>query len=133
MSCKYIIVAGGVFSGTGKGVSAASIGLLLKLRGHRVDLIKFDPYLNRNAGILAPSQHGECFLCDDGTETDLDLGHYERIAGINMSKLNICTSGTLHKELDEEQEAGKYLGQTIQVVPHLTNKIIDRLTQIMWP
>jgi CTP synthase len=130
MSCKYIIVAGGVFSGTGKGVSAASIGLLLKLRGHRVDLIKFDPYLNRNAGILAPSQHGECFLCDDGTETDLDLGHYERIAGINMSKLNICTSGTLHKELDEEQEAGKYLGQTIQVVPHLTNKIIDRLTQI---
>jgi len=130
MSCKYIIVAGGAFSGTGKGVSAASVGLLLKLRGHKIDLIKFDPYLNRNAGILAPSQHGECFLCDDGTETDLDLGHYERIAGINMSKANICTSGTLYKELDEEQEAGKYLGQTIQVVPHLTNKIIDRLVQL---
>jgi CTP synthase len=130
MSCKYIIVAGGVFSGTGKGVSAASIGLLLKMRGHRVDLIKFDPYLNRNAGILAPSQHGECFLCDDGTETDLDLGHYERIAGINMSKNNICTSGTLYKELDDEQEAGVYLGQTIQVIPHLTNKIMDRLVHV---
>lgn len=91
MSCKYIIVVGGVISGTGKGVSAASIGLLLKFRGHRINLIKFDPYLNTNAGVLAPREHGECFLCDDGTETDLDLGHYERIAGINMSKNNICT------------------------------------------
>lgn len=130
MSCKYIIVAGGVFSGTGKGVSAASIGLLLKLRGHRIDLIKFDPYLNTNAGILAPREHGECFLCDDGTETDLDLGHYERIAGINMSKDNICTSGTIYKELVSEQEAGVYLGQTIQMNPHVTSKIHDRLMQI---
>lgn len=130
MSCKYIIVVGGVISGTGKGVSAASIGLLLKFRGHRIDLIKFDPYLNTNAGILAPREHGECFLCDDGTETDLDLGHYERIAGINMSKANICTSGTLYKELIEEQEDGKYLGQTIQLSPHITDKVHERLIEL---
>jgi CTP synthase len=128
--CKYLIVVGGVISGTGKGVSAASIGLLLKFRGHNITLIKFDPYLNTNAGILAPREHGECFLCDDGTETDLDLGHYERIAGINVSKKNICTSGTLHKELIEEQESGKYLGQTIQMIPHLTDKIQERLVEL---
>ena len=128
--CKYLIVVGGVISGTGKGVSAASVGLLLKFRGHNITLIKFDPYLNTNAGILAPREHGECFLCDDGTETDLDLGHYERIAGINVSKMNICTSGTLHKELIEEQEMGKYLGQTIQLIPHLTDKIQQRLVDL---
>jgi CTP synthase len=128
--CKYLIVAGGVISGTGKGVSAASIGLLLRFRGHRITLIKFDPYLNINAGILAPREHGECFLCDDGTETDLDLGHYERIAGISMSRMNICTSGTLHEELIEEQTTGKYLGQTIQMIPHLTDKIQKRLIDL---
>jgi CTP synthase len=128
--CKYLIVVGGVISGTGKGVSAASIGLLLKFRGHNITLVKFDPYLNTNAGVLAPREHGECFLCDDGTETDLDLGHYERIAGINVSKMNICTSGTLYKELLEEQEAGNYLGQTIQMIPHLTDKIQQRLIDL---
>ncbi len=127
---KYIIVAGGVISGTGKGVSAASIGLLLKMRGHSVTLVKFDPYLNTNAGVLAPREHGECFLCDDGTETDLDLGHYERIAGITVSKDNICTSGTLYKELIEEQERGDYLGQTIQLMPHVTEKIEKRLLKL---
>lgn len=130
MSAKYIIVSGGVISGTGKGVSAASIGLLLKFRGHKVTLVKFDPYLNTNAGILAPREHGECFLCDDGTETDLDLGHYERIAGISVSKNNICTSGSLYQELIEEQEKGKYLGQTIQLMPHLTDKIQKRLLDL---
>lgn len=128
--CKYLIVSGGVISGTGKGVSAASIALLMKQRGHKVTYIKFDPYLNTNAGILAPREHGECFLCDDGTETDLDLGHAERIAGINVSKINIATSGTLHKELIDEQESGKYLGQTIQVIPHLTDKIQQRLIDL---
>jgi CTP synthase len=127
---KYLIVAGGVISGTGKGVSAASIGLLLRLRGHNVTYIKFDPYLNTNAGVLAPREHGECFLCDDGTETDLDLGHAERILGISVSKMNICTSGTLHKELIEEQESGNYLGQTIQMIPHLTDKIQQRLLDL---
>ena len=127
---KYLIVVGGVISGTGKGVSAASVGLLLRFRGHNITIVKFDPYLNTNAGILAPREHGECFLCDDGTETDLDLGHYERIAGINVSKKNICTSGTLYKELIEEQESGAYLGQTIQLIPHLTDKIQQRLEDL---
>lgn len=127
---KYIIVAGGVISGTGKGVSAASIGLLLRFRGHNVTYIKFDPYLNINAGILAPREHGESFVCDDGTETDLDLGHAERIMGINVSKMNICTSGTLHKELVEEQEAGKYLGDTVQIIPHMTDLIQKRLIDL---
>lgn len=127
---KYIFVVGGVISGTGKGVSAASIGLLLKLRNHNVTLVKFDPYYNVNAGILGPGEHGECFLCDDGTETDLDLGHYERIAGITVNKSNICTHGILQKELIEEQEQGKYLGETIQVNPHLTDKIEKRLVDL---
>ena len=127
---KYIFVAGGVISGTGKGVSAASIGFLLKCRGHSVTLVKFDPYLNTNAGVLAPREHGECYLCDDGTEADLDLGHYERIAGITVSKDNICTSGTLYKELIEEQERGDYLGQTLQLTPHITEKIERRLLNL---
>ena len=127
---KYIIVTGGVISGTGKGVSAASIGLLMKLRGHSVELIKFDPYLNINAGILAPREHGEVFLCDDGSEADLDLGHYERIAGVTVTAKNICTSGTLYKELIEEQENGDYLGQCVQIIPHVTNKIIARLNDL---
>lgn len=127
---KYIAIVGGVFSGTGKGVSAASLGLLLKSRGHTVTIIKFDPYLNVNAGVLSPGQHGECWVCDDGTETDLDLGHYERICGITVSKFNIATSGTLHEELIEEQEYGKYLGQTVQLIPHLTDKIQQRLLDL---
>ena len=127
---KYIFVTGGVISGTGKGISAASMGLLLKLRGHSISIIKFDPYLNVNAGILAPREHGECFLCEDGTEADLDLGHYERIAGTTVTHKNICTSGTLYKELIEEQEEGKYLGETIQIIPHLTSKIHDRLLDL---
>jgi CTP synthase len=124
---KYIIVCGGVISGCGKGVATASIGLLMKLRGFKIQIAKFDPYLNTSAGILAPREHGECFLCDDGTETDLDLGHYERIAGIDVCHVNICTSGTLYKELVSEQEDGKWLGATIQIIPHVTDKIQARL------
>lgn len=127
---KFIFVLGGVISGTGKGVSAASLGLLLKQRGFSVSLMKFDPYLNLNAGVLAPREHGECFLCDDGTETDLDLGHYERIAGVTVSAQNICTSGTLHKELQEQQERGTYLGQTLQIIPHVTDMIQNRLLDL---
>lgn len=127
---KFIFICGGVISGCGKGVASASIGLLMKLRGHKVQIIKFDPYLNINAGILSPAQHGECFLCDDGTETDLDLGHYSRIAGVETSGKNICTSGTLFKELIEEQTEGKFIGQTLQIIPHLTNKIQQRLEEL---
>ncbi len=127
---KYIVVAGGVISGTGKGIAAASIGLLLKLRGLNIDLVKFDPYLNINAGIIRPSDHGEVFVCDDGSEVDLDLGSYERLAGIEASAKNICTSGTLYKELIKEQELGKYLGQTIQIIPHITDSIQERLLDL---
>ena len=127
MNTKYIIVVGGVYSGTGKGISAASIGLLLKMRGAKVNLIKCDPYLNLNAGTMNPRQHGEVFLCEDGSETDLDLGHYERISGITVSSENIFTSGTLYKSILEEEEQGKYLGDTVQVVPHVTNKIQEKL------
>jgi len=127
---KYIIVVGGVISGTGKGIAAASVGLLMRQRGHTVQCIKFDPYLNTNAGTMNPHQHGEVWVTDDGAETDLDLGSYYRIAGLEVSSRNICTSGTLYKELIEEQEMGKYLGQTIQVIPHLTDKIQQRLLDL---
>lgn len=130
MSCNYIIVVGGVYSGTGKGIGAASIGLLLKMRGLNVQLIKCDPYFNVNAGTLAPRQHGEVYLCEDGQETDLDLGHYERLTGITMCSKNIITNGTLYKELLNDEEAGKFLGETIQVVPHITNAIQNKLTQL---
>jgi CTP synthase len=130
MAGKFIIIAGGTYSGTGKGVAVASIALLMRLRGFSTQIIKFDPYLNVNAGILAPSQHGECYLCDDGTETDLDLGHYERIAGVAVSSRNICTSGTLYKELINKQEKGDYLGQTVQIIPHLTDSIQERLVAL---
>jgi len=127
MTGKFIVVVGGVYSGTGKGISAASIGLLLKMRGSNVELIKLDPYLNVNAGTMNPRQHGEVFLCDDGSETDLDLGHYERITDITMSGKNIFTSGTLYKELLSEEEQGQYLGETVQVIPHVTGKVHERL------
>lgn len=127
---KYIFVVGGVYSGTGKGISGASIGFLLLKRGASVQLIKCDPYLNTNAGTMNPRQHGEVFLCNDGSETDLDLGHYERITGIEMSSRNIFTSGTLHQELLADVEAGKYLGQTIQVIPHVTDRIKERITSL---
>lgn len=130
MNGKYIIVAGGVYSGTGKGISAASIGLLLKMRGVNVQLIKCDPYLNINAGTMNPRQHGEVFLCEDGSETDLDLGHYERITGIEMSQRNIFTSGMLFQELLREEVEGKFLGETVQIVPHVTNKIQEKLCEV---
>ena len=129
-TCKYIIVVGGVYSGTGKGISAASIGLLLKMRGEKVTLIKCDPYLNLNAGTMNPRQHGEVFLCEDGSETDLDLGHYERLTGISMSLNNIFTSGTIYKQILECEERGEYLGETVQVIPHVTDKVQERLRAV---
>jgi CTP synthase len=128
--CKYIVVTGGVVSGCGKGISAASIGLLLKMRGERVQIIKFDPYLNVSASTLSPYQHGECWVCDDGSETDLDLGHYERITGVEVSHKNICTTGTLFSTVFEEEARGDYLGETIQIHPHITNKVHDILADL---
>lgn len=127
---KYIVCCGSLYSACGKGIAANSIGLLLRLRGHNVTYIKFDPFLNVNSGIMRPSEHGECWCCDDGSETDLDLGSAERILGINVSKNNICTSGTLYKELIQNQEDGKYLGSTLQLSPHATNLIQDRLVEL---
>lgn len=124
---KFIFVSGGVVSGIGKGISAASLALLLSMRGLKVQVIKFDPYLNVSASTLSPYQHGETWVCSDGSETDLDLGSYYRIAGIDVSSRNICTSGTLHQEVINEERDGKYLGDTIQVVPHITNKIQEKL------
>lgn len=128
--CRFIVVVGGVYSGTGKGIGAASLGLLLKMRGAKVNLIKCDPYLNLNAGTMNPRQHGEVFLCDDGSETDLDLGHYERLAGITVSSENIFTSGTLYKQILEEEENGKFLGETVQIVPHVVDKIQQKLLEV---
>jgi len=127
---KYIVTVGGVISGCGKGVASASIGLLLTMRGLRVKAIKCDPYFNVNAGVLAPREHGEVYLCEDGTEADLDLGTYERIIGTQMSAQNIFTSGTLYKELIAGEEQGKYLGQTVQTTPHVTDLIQERLVTL---
>lgn len=131
MSSKYIIVCGGVISGTGKGVTACSIGLLLKSRGFNVQYIKLDPYLNADcASTIRPGDHGESYVCDDGTECDLDLGYAERILGISVGCQNIATSGMLYKQLIEEQEMGKYLGATCQLTPHMTDIIQERLTDL---
>lgn len=127
---KYIMVCGGCHSGSGKGIASASIGLLLSMRGLKVVPIKFDPYFNTNAGVLSPREHGEVFLCSDGTEADLDLGTYERIIGIEVSGNNILTSGKLYKDLLQDEENGKYLGQTVQIIPHVTNLIQQRLTDL---
>lgn len=128
--CKYIFVTGGVVSGVGKGISAASIGLLMRMRGERVQIIKFDPYLNVSASLLSPYQHGEVFLCDDGSETDLDLGHYERITGVEVSGNNICTNGSLFSGIFSDETEGKFMGQTVQIVPHVTDKIQDKLLDL---
>ncbi len=130
LGCKYIVVVGGVYSGTGKGISAASIALLLKLRGEKVTLIKCDPYLNINAGTMNPRQHGEVYLCDDGSETDLDLGHYERLTGVTMTGRNIFTNGKLYQEVLAGEERGDYLGETVQIVPHVTDKIQAKLREM---
>jgi CTP synthase len=127
---KFVIIVGGVYSGTGKGIGAASLALLLKMRGLDMQYIKCDPYLNINAGTLAPKEHGEVFILNDGTEVDLDLGHIERITGIQMCKQNIFTSGILYKELLEEEEQGKHLGSSVQIVPHVINKIEQRLVEV---
>lgn len=128
--CKYIVVVGGVYSGTGKGISAASIAFLLKQRGEKVTLIKCDPYLNINAGTMNPRQHGEVYLCDDGSETDLDLGHYERLTGVTMTGQNIFTNGKLYQEVLAGDLRGDYLGETVQIVPHVTDKIQAKLRDL---
>lgn len=124
---KYLIVLGGVLSGVGKGVTAASLGVLLKARGLKVSMQKCDPYLNVDAGTLNPAEHGECWVTRDGAETDLDLGHYERFLDEEMTRESTTLSGALFKQLVDDERSGKFLGKTVQLVPHLTNAIQERV------
>ena len=126
---KYIFVTGGVLSGVGKGITAASIGAVLQAKGAAVSIQKCDPYLNVDAGLLNPKEHGECFVTKDGAETDLDLGHYERFLDIELTQKSATLSGRLLRELIENERAGKFGGQTVQLVPHLTNAIQQEITE----
>ena len=123
MGAKYIFVTGGVVSSLGKGIASASIGCLLEARGLKVTLLKFDPYLNIDPGTMSPFQHGEVFVTDDGAETDLDLGHYERFTHARMLRDNNCTAGRIYETIITKERRGDYLGKTVQVIPHVTNEI----------
>mgnify|MGYP001773015685 FL=1 len=120
---KYVIITGGVLSSVGKGTVSASTGLLLKSMGYNVTLVKVDPYLNVDAGTMNPYMHGEVFVTEDGAETDLDLGHYERYVGVEMSRYNNITAGKVYFEVIRKEREGKYLGQTVQIIPHVTDEI----------
>ena len=124
---KYIFVTGGVVSAIGKGIVAASLGRLLKNRGLKVAIQKFDPYINVDPGTMSPYQHGEVFVTDDGTETDLDLGHYERFIDINLNQYSNVTTGKVYSEVLKKERRGDYLGATVQVIPHITNEIKDKI------
>ena len=123
MPAKYIFVTGGVVSSLGKGLAAASIGCLLESRGMKVNIMKFDPYLNVDPGTMSPFQHGEVFVTDDGAETDLDLGHYERFTHAKLSRDNNWTTGRIYEQIIAKERRGDYLGKTVQVIPHVTNEI----------
>ncbi|MDO4752948.1 MAG: CTP synthase [Candidatus Saccharibacteria bacterium] len=125
--CKYIFVTGGVLSGVGKGITAASMGAILKAKGYNVTMQKCDPYLNVDAGLLNPVEHGECFVTHDGVETDLDLGHYERFLDFETSKYSITLSGSIYKELIERERAGGFHGKTVQLVPHFTDLVQEKI------
>lgn len=127
MNTKYIFVTGGVVSGLGKGITAASIGRLLKNRGYKVTIQKFDPYINVDPGTMNPYEHGEVFVTDDGAETDLDLGHYERFINENLTRNSSVTMGQIYQNVIEKERRGDYLGKTVQVIPHITNEIKERI------
>ncbi|MDG1044403.1 MAG: CTP synthase [Flavobacteriaceae bacterium] len=124
---KYIFVTGGVTSSLGKGIIAASLAKLLQARGYRTTIQKLDPYINVDPGTLNPYEHGECYVTDDGAETDLDLGHYERFLNVNTSQANNVTTGRIYQSVIEKERRGEFLGKTVQVVPHITNEIKDRI------
>ena len=130
MSAKYIFVTGGVVSSLGKGLAAASIGCLLESRGLKVNLMKFDPYLNVDPGTMSPFQHGEVFVTDDGAETDLDLGHYERFTHAHLSRENNLTTGRIYEQIILKERRGDYLGKTVQVIPHVTNEIKNAMRKV---
>jgi len=126
---KYIFVTGGVVSSLGKGIVGASLGRLLRARGYSVTIVKFDPYINVDPGTMSPFQHGEVFVTDDGAETDLDLGHYERFIGTNLGKKNNVTAGSVYLEVITKERRGDYLGGTVQIIPHITDEIKNRLKE----
>ncbi|HUU12451.1 MAG TPA: CTP synthase [Terriglobia bacterium] len=130
MGAKYIFVTGGVVSSLGKGLASASIGSLLEARGLKVTLLKFDPYLNVDPGTMSPFQHGEVFVTDDGAETDLDLGHYERFTHARMLRDNNCTAGRIYETIISKERRGDYLGKTVQVIPHVTNEIKSAIRKV---
>ncbi len=127
MNTKYIFVTGGVVSGLGKGITAASLGRLLKNRGYKVTIQKMDPYINIDPGTMSPIEHGEVFVTDDGAETDLDLGHYERFIDENLTKNSSVTTGKIYSTVIAKERRGEYLGKTVQVIPHITNEIKERI------
>ena len=124
---KYIFVTGGVVSSIGKGITSAALGRLLRNRGFTVAMLKLDPYINVDAGTMNPYQHGECFVTDDGAETDLDLGHYERFVDMNLSRNASVTTGVVYGAVIAKERRGDYLGGTVQVIPHVTNEIKERI------
>src|ERR1700734_3884979 len=130
MPAEYIFVTGGVVSSLGKGLAAASIGCLLEARGLKVNLMKFDPYLNVDPGTMSPFQHGEVFVTDDGAETDLDLGHYERFTHAKLSRDNNLTTGRIYEQIITKERRGDYLGKTVQVIPHVTNEIKNAMRKV---
>ncbi|TCK06295.1 CTP synthase [Phorcysia thermohydrogeniphila] len=131
MASKLIFVTGGVLSSIGKGITASSIGTLLESRGFKVTIQKLDPYLNVDAGTMNPYQHGEVYVTDDGAETDLDLGHYERFTNATMKRINNITSGQIYQEIIQKERKGEFLGGTVQVIPHVTNLIKEKIRQLM--
>src|SRR6202023_3275583 len=130
MPAKYIFVTGGVVSSLGKGLAAASIGCLLESRGLKVNIMKFDPYLNVDPGTMSPFQHGEVFVTDDGAETDLDLGHYERFTHAKLSRDNNWTTGRIYEQIIARERRGDYLCKTVQVIPHVTNEIKGAMKKV---
>ncbi len=127
---KYVFVTGGVVSSLGKGITAASLGRLLKARGLKVQVQKFDPYINVDPGTMSPFQHGEVFVTEDGAETDLDIGHYERFIDENLSRNANHTSGSVWYSVLRKERKGEYLGSTVQVIPHITNEIKERIRRV---
>ncbi|MFL5977192.1 MAG: CTP synthase, partial [Gaiellaceae bacterium] len=127
---KYVFVTGGVVSSLGKGITAASLGRLLKARGLKVQVQKFDPYINVDPGTMSPFQHGEVFVTEDGAETDLDIGHYERFIDENLSRNSNHTAGSIWERVIRKERRGEYLGSTVQVIPHITDEITNRITLV---
>jgi len=127
---KYVFITGGVLSSVGKGVIASSIGKILQVRGYKVTAIKIDPYLNFDSGTMNPYMHGEVFVTEDGAETDMDLGHYERFLGINLNREHNITTGQIYETVITKERRGDYLGQCVQIIPHVTDEIKSRIRNV---